>query len=98
MNFIGHTLVILVFCGILMYFNIIPFSGWIIIPAIVMSTLIDADWKLPLVKHRGITHTFIFIAIIALIAYLITNGTGHQYDVLIGIFIGGFTHLVADNI
>lgn len=100
MNWTGHTLAVLIVCGTLVWLKIIPLEGigWIVIPAILMSTMIDWDLKLPFVKHRGATHTILFVAFCAFVAYLITRGTGVETEIVTGIIIGGLTHLGADMI
>lgn len=98
MNWTGHTLVIVIVWLALSYIEIVPLSAWVLIPAIITSTLIDSDWKIPLVKHRGATHTLFFVAFIAFLGYLVTMNTGMELNVVTGVAIGGITHLGADRI
>jgi len=98
MNWTGHTLAIVIVCLGLHISGIVPLSVWVVIPAIVTSTLIDADLKIPLMKHRGFTHTIIFIGLVAGFAYLVTKNTGIEMAIVTGIILGGLIHLGADAI
>jgi membrane-bound metal-dependent hydrolase YbcI (DUF457 family) len=97
-NWTGHAVTIIIAWLVLGWLGIIPLSPWVLIPALITSTLIDADWKWPLVKHRGFTHTPYFIIILAGLAYLVARDTGYEIMIVLGIVLGGIMHLGGDRI
>lgn len=98
MNFVGHTITIFIVCGMLAYLGLLPFSVWVIFPAVLISAIIDSDWKMPFVKHRGATHTIWFIMLVAFVAYIITRSTEYGTLITAGVLIGGLLHLGVDSL
>ena len=68
----------------------------------------DIDLKLPLIKHRGITHNALYIAVMAVVLWLTTNLTlvfigqssATAFTLLFwsGFVLGWYVHLVTDAI
>ena len=98
MNFEGHTVSIIIVWGVLGVLKITALSPWVLLPAILTSALMDTDLKIPYIKHRGITHSLFFMALLAGITYLIARGTGLEIMIVHGIILGGMMHVIGDRI
>ena len=98
MNWLEHIVTIIIAWVLLTGLKIIPPSLVIPASAILLSSLMDADLKLSFFKHRGFTHSYVFILLAILLSILVFQGTGQEKNITIGILLGGIMHKLCDGV